>query len=365
MGLQADDVFRLVEMTLFLMILMPLSVRWLASRWHAAIQLHRLINIVYFVDIVRRHSHPHSWILNTPVFVIYCVDAFVRSNYWRRNVDPMVKRVKLGADYMVLYWISPFELSNFVAPHYSIVLKNHATLEEKHIFTCFENRMGVAGPKDEKDFEWNAACVIRVFRNRRTPQLGKLESHSHTQRMYEESPEYIIIGPSVGEISLKLHNSYCKSNKREMILVGAGSAVNFILDFLLWLSSVKDMNRAINIIYTTRNHKLFEWTTASFAAVIPRLDTSISEKIDIRLSQTGEMDLFGEDGLSSTLKSSKSSLDSSCHSAVILNSRIDLNQKTIPASSKVFCQGSAAFKKAVKNACKEVNASFYGGEGGH
>ena len=43
MGLQADDVFRLVEMTLFLMILMPLSLKWLASRWHAAIQLHRLI----------------------------------------------------------------------------------------------------------------------------------------------------------------------------------------------------------------------------------------------------------------------------------------------------------------------------------
>ena len=68
MGLQADDVFRLVEMTIFLVILMPISVRWFASRWHAATKLHRLINLIYFVDIVRRHSHPHSWVLNTPVF---------------------------------------------------------------------------------------------------------------------------------------------------------------------------------------------------------------------------------------------------------------------------------------------------------
>merc|ERR1712038_1528320 len=51
MGLQVDDVFRMVEMTIFLGILMPISVRWLSVHWHAAIQLHRIINIVYFVDI--------------------------------------------------------------------------------------------------------------------------------------------------------------------------------------------------------------------------------------------------------------------------------------------------------------------------
>lgn len=94
MGLQADDVFRLVEMTLFLAILMPISVRLFASRWHAATKLHRLINLVYFVDIVRRHSHPHSWILNTPVFVIYLLDAYVFRRWFNRNKSPEVKRGK-------------------------------------------------------------------------------------------------------------------------------------------------------------------------------------------------------------------------------------------------------------------------------
>ena len=51
MGLQADDVFRMVEMTLFLAILMPISIKWLQNHWHAGIQLHRIINIIYFVDI--------------------------------------------------------------------------------------------------------------------------------------------------------------------------------------------------------------------------------------------------------------------------------------------------------------------------
>ena len=94
MGLQADDVFRLVEMTLFLAILMPISVRLFASRWHAAMKLHRLISLVYFVDVVRRHSHPHSWILNTPVFVIYLLDAYVFRRWFNRNKSPEVKRGK-------------------------------------------------------------------------------------------------------------------------------------------------------------------------------------------------------------------------------------------------------------------------------
>lgn len=50
-GLQVDDVFRMVEMTIFLCILMPISIKWMTSHWHAAIQLHRVINVVYFVDI--------------------------------------------------------------------------------------------------------------------------------------------------------------------------------------------------------------------------------------------------------------------------------------------------------------------------
>ena len=107
MGLQVDDVFRMVEMTVFLCILLPISVRYFATKWHAGIQLHRLINLVYFVDIVRRHSHPHSWILNTPVFVLYLFDKYVFTHFYKRNKSPVMRRIRLGKDFMVLYWNSP------------------------------------------------------------------------------------------------------------------------------------------------------------------------------------------------------------------------------------------------------------------
>jgi len=392
MGLQVDDVFRMVEMTIFLMILMPISVRWLATRWHAAIQLHRVINVVYFVDIVRRHSHPHSWILNTPVFFLYCMDAFVWANYWRRNTLPEVKRIKLGQDYMVLLWKSRFSSSKQIAPHYSIVMQKHDVLEEKHIFTCFENRLQVPLPQQtssevmkeddiddpvkDKTFEWNAGCVIRVFRTPRQPRLGKLERYSHTMRMYEEDPDYIITGPTPGEMSLKLQSAYELSRGHKTImLIGAGSAVNYIFDFLLWLGSTHarhnhptddngETAHPIAVIYTTRDDDLFEWAAASLAAVLDHLPDELSQQVDLQLSHTGEMELFGEEGRSSSLHASKHSLHASCRSISFYDQRIDLDRE-IKSHCKVFCQGSGAFKSAVKKRCDHVKASFFGGEGGH
>ena len=54
-------------MSLLLGVLMPLTYYWLKSKYHLGIVLHNLISVMFFFDIVRRHTHPHNWILNTPV----------------------------------------------------------------------------------------------------------------------------------------------------------------------------------------------------------------------------------------------------------------------------------------------------------
>ena len=95
MSLQVDDIWRMVEMTILLCILTPLSVRWLSTRWHVGMPLHRLISTLYFVDIVRRHSHPHSWVLNTPMFCAWISDK-LWFWYCNRTVSPKMHRVKLG-----------------------------------------------------------------------------------------------------------------------------------------------------------------------------------------------------------------------------------------------------------------------------
>ena len=365
MSLQGDDVFRLVEMTLFLMILIPLSIKWLASRWHAAIQLHRLINLVYFVDIVRRHTHPHSWVLNTPVFCIYLWDAYIWSNYWHRNKVPPLRRVILSEDYMVLYWISPFVSSTYIAPHYSMIMKKSSALETKHIFTCFENRLNCSLPHTEEKFEWNTGCVIRVFHDRLKPHFGNLESVSHTQRMFEEDPRMIITGPIPGEMSLKLQYALESDKERPIVLIGAGSAVNYILDFLLWLSTVKinetdpvEGQQRIKIIYTTRDVHLFQWSVDSFATITSQLDPKLSTCIDVKLSQTlGELN-------GDVLQTSIHSIRRSTRSLSVFDERINMYDEIEPGC-KVFFQGNDTFKASVKGICMKVKASFHGGEGGY
>jgi hypothetical protein len=41
-------------MTIFIGILMPLSIRWLSARWHAGIVLHMLINELQVYSVVDR-----------------------------------------------------------------------------------------------------------------------------------------------------------------------------------------------------------------------------------------------------------------------------------------------------------------------
>lgn len=217
MGLQVDDVFRMVEMTIFLCILLPISVRWFATKWHAGIHLHRFVNLVYFVDIVRRHSHPHSWILNTPVFVLYLLDKHVFTYFYKRNKSPAMKRVRLGEDFMVLYRDSPYGFTDTVGPDYSLLMNNSSFLEQKHVFTCFENRSGRgledANEEEDEDgvdsyeneaddnHKWTVGVVIRVFRRPRSPVLGARDRVSHTQRMYDEEPLMLVTGPRQGEMS--------------------------------------------------------------------------------------------------------------------------------------------------------------------
>lgn len=95
MSLQGDDVFRMVEMTILLGILTPLSVRWMQRCWHLGIQVHRFVSVIYFVDIVRRHSHPHSWVLNTPIFVVWILDKILSHMYRKVKVPGFYRETGL------------------------------------------------------------------------------------------------------------------------------------------------------------------------------------------------------------------------------------------------------------------------------
>ena len=87
---------------------------------------------------------------------------------------------------MVLYWESPYRFTDTVGPDYSMLINNSSLLEQKHVFTCFENCSSreLEDTNEEKDttdtyknesgdsHKWTAGVIICVFRCPRSPVLG-------------------------------------------------------------------------------------------------------------------------------------------------------------------------------------------------
>lgn len=332
-SLQIDDVFRIIEMTLFLGILLPLSVRWLKKYRHIGIQLHRIIAAVYFVDIVRRHTHPHSWFLNTPFFLMYVLDR-IWWLYSLRQSPKNIKKFRIGTDYMVIYFDGQKSLSD-IGPDYHILLKGTSCLEDPHPFTTFGKHIDIHFENEK--FDWSIGTVVRVFRNKRL--FCSPESFSHTQSIYQNIDNNLNVwGPSQGEMSKKIKNVFSKNTN--VILIGTGSAINYLIDALMHLSKL-NYNAKCTIFFSTRDELLFKWSKNVFERINP--------KIRVVLSLT-------------KLKSENEKL-SKTSGISYTSGRIDFT-KEIDRNMHVFCQGGFSLKNNVKSICNNVGAFFYGGLGG-
>lgn len=263
MSLQADDVFRLIEMTLLLAFLLPLSFRWFKTRYHVAIHLHNIIQVMYFIDIVRRHTHPHSWILNTPFFIAWVADTVV-GFYWRRQKSPAVSRRLLSDDYMLLYWTQSKQLDT-VGPKYYVRLQSSSVLERAHVFTAFENRgvgVNVAGVTNDP---WSVCLLIRVYDKPRRIRMPKQDEVSHTKGLMNQKN----IDDNKGQ-DVNLHTwgpflgDMCEAVMRNIragiasTVIASGSAAGYLIDSLQQHVAHASTVR-MTLLYTTEDMGLYEW----------------------------------------------------------------------------------------------------------
>lgn len=295
--LQGDDVFRIVEMTLLLGVALPLSVRWLASRWHVGTHLHSFIAVAYFIDIVRRHTHPHSWVLNTPFFLAWLADLAVGRLWWRAAVPPVAVR-RLSPDYAVLTWAAPAPVPpRCVGPTVHLRLPGASLWERAHPFTAFANRMGAVGPAlAGGGTPWTVGLVVRVYHRRRSPVLGATETVSHTHRVADAaavaaseaaaaaaalgdggataSPWATIRlgtwGPTHGEATAAVAAAVARATPTQrVVLVASGSAIAYLLDAaqVVALPEWTAGAAPVTLLYTARDEALLRWAVAALADI--------------------------------------------------------------------------------------------------
>lgn len=403
-SMQVDDVFRLVEMTLLLCVLLPLSVKWLSTNWHLGIHLHRFITVLYFVDIVRRHSHPHSWVLNTPIFCIWILDKILSMHWRRRLCADLITREDISPDYIALYWTeNSAEMSRGVgvAPKYLMKLKSSNFMESRHPFTSFtaEGYFQEIHNHGANDTTVTKAAVIRVFHNLRKPKLfGDKTSHTQKMARQEHQSDLHIWGPFQSRQSALISKHFVdpQNEGKSLVFIGSGSAVNFMIDALSFaMVNVKYVNgKKIVLLYSTRDRALHTWVKSALYSMVGDFEkrskgTDLLQGLEIVLSCTAKdnasvplaVSTFGDASivekvcspeLDATMNSFLSDEDnensfeiSRCHksspSPIVktVYTRINLGD-TIPNESIVFCQGSKAFVDNARKLCKpKKNVKFH------
>lgn len=139
--LQVDDLARLIVITIILVPLMIFSYKKFSSNYRLGIRVHQFIFILYFIDLIRRHTHPHCWIINVPVFVLWVFDKILGYIYQHEKIK--ANYFKISEDYSLVYFkVGQAEknIDNLAQIYYSRLVGFGRKFERKHPFTCFKNR---------------------------------------------------------------------------------------------------------------------------------------------------------------------------------------------------------------------------------
>lgn len=387
MSLQGDDVYRIVEMTVLLAILLPLSYRWFKTRYHVAIHLHNTIQVLYFIDIVRRHTHPHSWILNTPFFVAWIVDSVV-GFYWRRRKSPPVTRKLLSDDYILLCWKQDKQLDT-VGPKYYLRLRSSSILERAHVFTAFENRNVGVNVTDDEGKPWSICLLIRVYNKARRIRTPKQDKVSHTNGLmhlnsYEsDQPHDIDLctwGPFIGDMcEAVMHNIRTGASST---VIASGSAAGYMIDALQQHVAHSCTGR-LTLLYTTADMGVYEWVLSVIEQVLnsrkenqKQIDVGINPSpITAVLALTNGGAKDGEAKAmdfvmrmkkksqvhcpSNSARKNTNTMDNHLEPFKTVDHTISLQfgrlqfAKLIDNYSTAFFQGSGALQHVVKRACKQ------------
>ena len=210
---------------------------------------------MFFVDIVRRHSHPHNWVLNTPFFFAWLANkAF--EHYWRRH-QPEVVRVKLSDDYMLLFWEQEI-VSDTAGPKFYMRMRNAPWLEQAHVFTGFENRCNLSAETAGR--KWTSALIVRVYHKKRAVSLsGATDARSHTETIADAKIlEVDTWGPYLGSMSEDVRLSLSDPHTPVCTCAG-GSAIGYCIDAIQLHKLQKGDIAPLVVCYTTRDAGLFNW----------------------------------------------------------------------------------------------------------
>eukprot|EP00588_Corethron_pennatum_P009049 CAMPEP_0194266544 /NCGR_PEP_ID=MMETSP0169-20130528/1411_1 /TAXON_ID=218684 /ORGANISM="Corethron pennatum, Strain L29A3" /LENGTH=575 /DNA_ID=CAMNT_0039007249 /DNA_START=163 /DNA_END=1890 /DNA_ORIENTATION=- len=378
-SMQLDDVYRLILMSILLGPLMVHSVKKMATDYRLGIRLHQFIMLLYFIDIVRRHTHPHSWVLNVPVFFAWLADyawGLVRRGHVRVDVET----VNIGPEYVALFWRAAG--TDGEPGIGDIVHLNHSgqrhqfrfdTAERKHPFTSLARRSGRGRytwtkPGYEYDLEfrvrgsghglekvppgpaptakteaarWDRCLIVRTYTSK----------HSLTRKLRTRRTVGVWGAFPTGAMTRAVRSG------GDVLMVAGGSGCGYILDALHYLAhhaprlDARAARGRLLCVLTTHDVHLVRWWSVVLADFVAHNRLPASREVRIRLALTGG----GAPAAGAPLEFRWGSLQ---------RGRIDLGAAAAEFADRrggaagggvrhhVFCQGGSALQCAARRAAR-------------
>eukprot|EP01063_Lacrimia_lanifica_P026061 TRINITY_DN3442_c0_g3_i1.p1 TRINITY_DN3442_c0_g3~~TRINITY_DN3442_c0_g3_i1.p1 ORF type:complete len:742 (+),score=238.23 TRINITY_DN3442_c0_g3_i1:265-2226(+) len=306
--LNSDDYGRLIGMTLMFCALFPMTrlAYFLKANWSLCAWAHALLAVGFVFDNLRRRSHPHSWVLNLPVTLLYLLDVLAGWLY-RSPTCRVVGRLRLDDTYSVVYWKAPAYAPPLVGDLYYLRARVGAAgtsrYERPHPFTCFANRTGSGVPArvtadpawrghalvegcagggvagdGTTDVDWDVAALVKAYPAGKRSCCGCVA----------QTPLLVADGEAVLEAAGPYRSPYAALSEYESLpahttLISSGSGGSFIIDFAdavarweaekkagVGVSDAKEKNveetkekkkKKVAIVYTTRSVPLLQFVT--------------------------------------------------------------------------------------------------------
>ena len=294
MMMQVDDVYRLIMIYVLLGPIIFLSVQWMAGNYRFGIRLHQFVGFMYFIDICRRHSHPHCWVYNFPCFIAWILDLVWGHFYLHQRTS--VKRIMISENYMFIYFKSLVTVSEKSIGNYYHLRCSCSTCgnwERSHPFTHMNKRgvimsswTSIAHPCDKFNLkygkestiyepeEWDKGILVRTYK-------GAL---AHTRKMRDVPNLEMDLW---GSFSIDSIAHYVDSED-DVILVGAGSGSIFLLDCLTYLVSfAKSIDKRLDKSGKNKTEDPI-WSLASPDLYHPNIKPRISQLL-FKTYTTGHM----------------------------------------------------------------------------
>ena len=348
--MQVDDVYRLVLMTLLLGPIIYFSVKRIATNYRFGIRLHQFVMVMYFIDIIRRHSHPHSWFLNIPMFLLWLLDNVVGLWYRHQRVD--VTKVDLDTNSILLHWKGNGGQNKASLDSIGAIVRLNGfgdsarcrslcTLEPSHPFTSFSRRnMTLKSVSNLAD--WDHAVIVRAY-NKKSSYTRKLKT--------KEVESLNVWGPFQASAIPNLINS-----GHDLLLVGGGSGSGYLIDTLIYISSQPDTTKFGNIrlIFTSREVGVARFWISVLDDIYEqcaRLSSFVRVKIALTTSaRKTKTEMAAELGTGTTFTWGTVQFERSNLQAEAESVR---NTCTEGKAAHVFCHGSAQLQKAARVAARK------------